>query len=147
MSFWFIEHLWAYRTDCLRFQTSIRFQLLSQPRISKGQRHTGTHPCGVSSFWVILQHTREPKIRDFAHQVAVDEDVAGGQVAVHVAHVRQVLHARGDPPQHPNQLDHCELGIMLLQNSGNTISGAAHAPPCTDFLVSCSDEELVSQAL
>lgn len=139
MKFWFIEQLWAYRTDCplqhsLRFQISIKFQPLSQPiRTLKGQRSTGTHPCGVSSFWVVLQYTRETKIWDFAHQVAVDEDVTSSQIPMDVTHIRQVLHARCDPSKHAHQLDHCELGIMLLENIGNAISGIAHIPSCTDF--------------
>lgn len=52
-----------------------------------------------------------------------------------VAHIRQVLHARCDPSKHAHQLDDCELGIMLLENIGNVISGIAHAPSCTDFFI------------
>lgn len=52
-----------------------------------------------------------------------------------VTHVRQVLHARCDPSKHAHQLDHCELGIVLLENIANVTSGIAHVPPCTDSFI------------
>lgn len=72
------------------------------------------YPCGVSCLRVILQHAGHAKVRDFADQVAVDQDVASGEVAVHVAHVRQVLHPWANATQHPHQLDDCEPAIILL---------------------------------
>ena len=63
---------------------------------------------------VVLQVAGEAKVGHLAHQVAVDQDVAGGQVAVDVVHLRQVLHARRDPPHHAYQLDHGELPVILL---------------------------------
>ena len=55
-----------------------------------GGTHQGAGVGGVRR--VVLEEAREPKVGHLAHQVAVDQDVAGGQVAVHVVHVRQVLH-------------------------------------------------------
>ena len=34
---------------------------------------------------------------------------------MHVAHLRQVLHARGDAPKHAHQLDGSELAVVQLQ--------------------------------
>ena len=85
-------------------------------------RH-GTHQgAGVGGIWrVVLQESRQAKVGHLADQVAVDQDVACGQVAVDVVHVGQVLHARGDATQHAHQLDHCELTVVLLQNKRITI--------------------------
>lgn len=63
---------------------------------------------------VFLEITGQAEVRHLAHKVAVDQDVAGGQVSVDVIHLRQVLHASGNSPQHSHQLDHCELPIILL---------------------------------
>ena len=76
------------------------------------------HPCCVGSLGVVLQHAGHAKIGHLTDQVAVDQDVARRQVPVHVAHLRQVLHARGDATQHANQLDRGELPIIQLGRKG-----------------------------
>ena len=43
---------------------------------------------GVRSVGVILEDAGEAEVRHFADQVAVDQDVAGSQVPVHVTQVR-----------------------------------------------------------
>ena len=73
------------------------------------------HPGGVSSLRVVLQDSGQAKVWHFTHQIAVDQDVSSCQVSVNVAHVWQILHARGDATQHANQLDACKLGIMFLK--------------------------------
>ena len=77
--------------------------------------HAPAHPGGVRSLRVVLQHSGKAEVGHLAHQVAVDQDVSRCQVPVNVAHVRQVLHTRGDATQHADQLDPCELGIVFLQ--------------------------------
>lgn len=57
-----------------------------------------------------------------ADQVGVHQDVSSCQVSVDVAHVREVLHPRCDPPQHPHQLDGGELSIVYLQADRQTDS-------------------------
>lgn len=74
-----------------------------------------THTGGVCSIGVILQDSGQAKVRHLTHQVAVDQDVAGGQVAVDVAQVRQVGHACRNATQQPNQLDDGELAVVSLQ--------------------------------
>ena len=64
---------------------------------------------------ILLQEARQAEVGHLAHQVAVDQDVAGGQVPVDVTHLCQVLHARGDATQHTNELDHSKLTIVLLE--------------------------------
>lgn len=78
---------------------------------------TQTHPGGVGALVVILQHARQTKIRNFTLQVAVDQDVPGCQVTVHVAHIREVLHASSDPTQHPHELIGRNLSITSLNGS------------------------------
>lgn len=65
---------------------------------------------------IILQIAREAKVRHFAHQVAVDQDVPGSQISVHIIHLCKVLHPSSNSSEHPHQLDHCELPIILLQS-------------------------------
>ncbi len=70
--------------------------------------------CGVRSLRVVLQDSGQAEVWHFTHQIAVDQDVSSCQVSVNVAHVWQILHARGDATQHANQLDDSEVTIMLL---------------------------------
>lgn len=75
--------------------------------------HQGAGVGGVCR--VILKETGQAKVRHLTHQIAVDQDVTGSQVSVHIIHVRQILHAGCDTTQHANQLDHCELPIIELR--------------------------------
>lgn len=77
--------------------------------------HSNTYRGGVGAFRVVLQHARQPEVGHFALQLAVDEDVAGGQVAVDVVHVGEVLHALRDATQHAHQLVRGQLTIVVLQ--------------------------------
>ena len=87
------------------------------------------HPGGVGGLGVVLQHAGHAEVRHLAHQVAVDQDVPGGQVAVDVAHVGEVLHARRDSPQDAHQLDHRETTVVLLQRSDRCCEErCAHSP-------------------
>lgn len=66
---------------------------------------------------VLLQVPWKAEIRHFAHQVAVDKDVACSQVPMDVIHFRQVFHSSWDATHHPHQLDHRELAVILLEDS------------------------------
>lgn len=77
-----------------------------------------THTGGVCSVRVVLQHPGEAKVRHLTHQVAVDQDVAGSQVSVDVAQVRQVGHAGRDASQQTHQLDDGELAVVPLVGAG-----------------------------
>ena len=81
-------------------------------RRRRRRTHQGAGVGGVGR--VVLQEARQAEVRHLADQVAVDQDVAGGQVAVDVVHVTQVLHPRRDASQHAHQLDHRELPVVLL---------------------------------
>lgn len=78
-----------------------------------------THTGGVCSVGVILQDSGQAEVRHLTHQVAVDQDVAGSQVAVDVAQVRQVGHSCRDAAQQPNQLDDGELAVVSLQEQND----------------------------
>lgn len=77
-------------------------------------RPTSTHTCGVRPLRIVLQHPGQAEVRHFALHVVVNEDVAGSQVSVDVAHVREVLHACSDATQHAHQLEGRNLTIMVL---------------------------------
>lgn len=69
----------------------------------------------VGGVWgVILEVAGKAKVGHFADQVTVDQNVPSSQIPVHVVHLSQVLHASSDAPEHPHQLDYCELSIILL---------------------------------
>lgn len=78
--------------------------------------HQGACVSGVSGS--VVQEARQAKIGDLADQVAVHQDISGGEVSVHVIHVRQVLHPCGDAAQHPHQLRHCEAPVVQLPERG-----------------------------
>ena len=73
-----------------------------------------THTGGICSVRVILQHSGQTEVRHLTHQVAVDQDVAGSQVSVDVAQVRQIGHPGRNAAQQPDQLDDGELAVMSL---------------------------------
>lgn len=83
---------------------------------SRGRGDISTHGGSVDSLRVIVDHSGQPKVGHFTDEVAVDEDVACCQVAVHVAHVGEVAHAGGNATQHTDQLDHRELAVVFLWN-------------------------------
>ena len=70
-----------------------------------------------SKMWLylalILRKLPEPKVCNLADELGVDEDVAGGQVTVYVAHLGQVLHPVGDAAHHSNQLHHLNKDRMV----------------------------------
>ena len=74
-----------------------------------------THAGGVGALRVVLQHSGQAEVRHLTLQVVVDQDVAGSQVPVNVAHVRQVLHASGDAMHHAHQLEGGHLAITILK--------------------------------
>ena len=74
-----------------------------------------THTGGVCSIGVIFQHSRQAEVRHLTNQVAVDQYVAGSQVSVDVAQVRQVGHAGRNAAQQPHQLDDGKLPVVPLQ--------------------------------
>lgn len=78
---------------------------------------------------IVLQVAREAKVRHFAHQVAVDQDVPGSQISVHVIHLRKVLHPSSNSSEHPHQLDHCELPVILLQQERAGTGVRVQTPP------------------
>lgn len=91
------------------------------------ESHQGT---GVGGVWrIVLQKSRQAKVGHFAHQVAVDQDVPGCQISVDVVHVTQVFHSGSYPSQHPHQLDHCELAIVLLQQENKRTVITADSGP------------------
>ena len=50
----------------------------------------------------------------FASQAAVHKDFVGSKAFMYVTHLCQVLHARGNPLQHANELGGRELSLMFL---------------------------------
>lgn len=64
---------------------------------------------------VLIQKAREAEVGNFAHQVAVNEDVACCQVAVDVVHVGEVLHSGRDASQHADELRHREPTVVQLE--------------------------------
>ena len=93
-----------------------------------------THRGGVGSIRVVLQHPGEPEVGHLADQVAVDQDVAGGQIAVDIAQVREVAHASAHASEHAHQLHDGELAVVRLQRNAARASGrlleAHQGPPC-----------------
>lgn len=73
-----------------------------------------THGGGVDRLRVVVDHPGQAEVGHFAYEVAVDQDVARGQISMDVAHVGEVAHPRRDAPQHPHQLDDCELAVVFL---------------------------------
>lgn len=94
-------HLW--RLKCLREI----FLLTSNSPIS-------TYTCGVCPLRIVLQHPWQAEVRNFTLQGVVNEDVPGSQVAVDIAHVREVLHAGSDASQHAHQLEGGKLSVVVL---------------------------------
>lgn len=74
----------------------------------------GTYAGGVRPLRIVLKHPGKAKVRNFTFQGCVDQDVAGSQVTVNIAHFRKVLHACGDATQHSHQLVRRELPVMVL---------------------------------
>lgn len=64
-----------------------------------------------------LVFLRLPETRYFARQAAVHEDLVGSQAFMDVTHLCQVLHARGNPLQHGDELGGCELSLVFLQKN------------------------------
>ena len=73
------------------------------------------YPSGVGALCCALDLAAQSEIGDLADELRVDEDVAGGQVAVDVVHLAEVLHAEGDAAQHAQQLQHLELAVVGLR--------------------------------
>lgn len=74
-----------------------------------------THGGRVDRLGVVVDHPGQAKVGHFAYEVAVDQDVARGQISMDVAHVGEVAHPRRDAPQHPHQLDDRELAVVFLE--------------------------------
>lgn len=55
-----------------------------------------------------------PETSYFASQAAVHEDFVGSEAFMYVTHLCQVLHARGNPLQHANELGGRELSLVFL---------------------------------
>lgn len=83
---------------------------------SVGRTHSGS----VDSLRVVVDHSGQAEVGHFTDEVAVDEDVARRQVAVHVAHIREVAHACSNATQHSDQLDNCELAVMFLRQNNTS---------------------------
>lgn len=82
--------------------------------LSRSHRtHQRARVSGISRS--VIQEAWEAKVRDLAHQVAVDQDISGSEVSVDVVHVWQVLHPCSNASQHPNQLRHGEAPVVQLQ--------------------------------
>jgi len=93
-----------------------------KPRVSKHDTDQGACVSGVSRS--VVQKARQAKVGDLADQVAVDQDIPGGEVSVDVVHVWQVLHPCRDATQHPDQLRHREATVVQLRkHSGRRIEG------------------------
>lgn len=76
--------------------------------------HQGSRVCGH----VVVQaphQAGQTKVRHLAHQVGINQHVACRQVAVYKVSLRQVTHSCTNPSQHPHQLKHTELVLILLQ--------------------------------
>ncbi len=91
----------------LKWELDIVLKILKDQDLNADQ---GAGVGGVS--WIILQETRKAKIGHLTHQVAVDQNITGSQITVHVVHVGQIFHASCNASQHTNELDDCELSII-----------------------------------
>jgi len=67
---------------------------------------------GEDGLHLIFLRTSETSY--FASQAAVHKDFMGSKAFMYVTHLCQVLHARGNPLQHANELGGRELSLMLL---------------------------------
>lgn len=57
----------------------------------------------------------QAKVRDFADQVGVDQDVSSRQIPVDEVSLGEVPHPCPDASEHPNQLQNAELTLVLLE--------------------------------
>lgn len=73
-----------------------------------------TYTCGVCPLRIVLQHPWQAEVRNFTLQGVVNKDVPGSQVAVDIAHVREVLHTRSNASQHAHQLEGGKLSVVIL---------------------------------
>lgn len=71
------------------------------------------HHGGEDGLHLIL--LRPPEASYFARQAAVHKDFVGSKAFMYVTHLCQVLHARGNPLQHANELGGRELSLVLLE--------------------------------
>lgn len=70
------------------------------------------HHGGENGFHLLFLWPSEPC--DLAGQAAAHEHLVGSQAFVHIAHLCQVHHARGNALQHADELRACELPLVFL---------------------------------
>lgn len=70
------------------------------------------HHGGEDGFHLVFLRLSEPC--DLACQAAADEDLVGSQALVHIAHLCQVCHARGNALQHADELRARQLPLVFL---------------------------------
>lgn len=70
------------------------------------------HHGGEDGFHLVLLWP--PEACDLAGQAAAHQHLVGSQAFVHVAHLCQVNHARGNALQHADELGACELPLVFL---------------------------------
>lgn len=63
----------------------------------------------------------QPKVRDLAHQVGVDQHVSSRQVPVDKVSLGEVPHPCPDASEHPHQLQNAELTLVLLEEDNSSI--------------------------
>lgn len=79
-----------------------------------------THSCCVDSLGIVVYHPRQAEVRHFTYEIAVDKDVSSGQISMDVSHIGEISHSRRYAPQHPHQLDDCELTVVFLHKHSGT---------------------------
>lgn len=72
------------------------------------------YPRRVGALRGALDLPAQPEVGYLADQLRINQHVARRQVAVHVVHLAEVLHARRDAAQHADQLQHLELAVVGL---------------------------------
>lgn len=79
------------------------------------KKKKNTHSRCIDSLRIVVDDSRQAKVRYFTHKVAVDEYVPCSQISMDVSHVGEIPHSCCNAPQHSHQLDDCELTIMFLK--------------------------------
>lgn len=86
------------------------------------KKKKNTHSRCIDSLRIVVDDSRQAKVRYFTHKVAVDEYVPCSQISMDVSHVGEIPHSCCNAPQHSHQLDDCELTIMFLKKKKNQTS-------------------------
>lgn len=110
------DHFEHTETEQSSMAQTERQAAISSATQTNKQTGAQTDQRGVDRLHLVVQQGAEA--RHFAHQATVDQHLVSGQAAVDEAHLRQVLHPRGNGAQHVHQLQSAELALVLLSPPG-----------------------------